>query len=108
MCNNNTAINIQMFTSSYGIVSILLHVPTGLPLSFFTKICFFGRPAYLGLIMKNRVKSVFLSDKCISNLNVSNNIKITLHAVFTCAVAILELKKWGGHCGANGKSRGTI
>jgi len=38
---------------------------------------------------------------------VSNNIKITLHEVFTCAVAILELKKWGGHCGANGKSRGA-
>jgi len=29
--------------------------------------------------MKNRPKSVFLSDKFISNLNVFNNIKITLY-----------------------------
>jgi len=29
--------------------------------------------------MKNRVNSVFLSDKLISNFNVFNNIKITLN-----------------------------
>jgi len=52
----------------------------GLPLNFFfTQICFFSRPGCVGLIMKNRVKSVFWSDNFISNFNVFNNIKTTLY-----------------------------
>ena len=39
----------------------------------------------LGLIIKNRVKSVFLSDKLINNFNVFNNTKITLnYSVYMC------------------------
>ena len=46
---------------------------------FFHLDLFFSRPGCLGLIIKNRVKSVFWSDKLISNFNVFHNIKITLH-----------------------------
>jgi len=61
--NNNTAINLQTFTLSHGNRRFSI-----------------SRPGYLGLIMKNRVKSVFfLSDKFISNFSVFNNMKITLH-----------------------------
>jgi len=54
---------------------------------FFHPDLFFSRPGCVGLIVKNRVKSVSFdvinslatSTKLISNFNVFNNIKITLH-----------------------------
>jgi len=58
--NNNTVINPQMFTSSYGSRRFSECDRTELPLrGFTTQICFFSRPGCLGLIIKNRVKSVF-------------------------------------------------
>jgi len=56
--NNWLAMNIKMFTSSCGsrrssACDQFSHCV------FSTQICFFGRPGCLGLIMKNRVKSVF-------------------------------------------------
>ena len=49
---------------------------TPLPTAFFfsPKSAYFSRPWCLGLIMKNRVKSFFFSDRFISNFNVFNNI----------------------------------
>jgi len=46
-----------------------------------TQICFISRPTYmcLGYYEKSRDICVFWSDKLISNFNVLNNIKITLH-----------------------------
>jgi len=76
--NNNTAINLQMLTSSYSSRRFAAW-DQGSHCFFFHPDTFFSRPVCLGLIMKNRVISVFLIDKLISNFNVFNNIKITLH-----------------------------
>jgi len=48
-------------------------------LVFSTHICFFSRPVCLGYYEKSRDIWVFWSGKLISNFNVFNNIKITLH-----------------------------
>jgi len=56
--NNNTAVNLQMFNSSCG-NSVLPHVTRARTEDFFHPDLFFSRPVCLGLIMKNRVKSVF-------------------------------------------------
>jgi len=51
----------------------------GLPLRFFHPDLFFSRPVCLGYYEKSRDICVFWSDKLISNFNVFNNIKVTLH-----------------------------
>ena len=78
--NNHTAINLQTFTSSWvvGVFSRVANAPFAV--FFPPRIDFFRRPACLGLIMKNRVKSVFFEAiNNISNFNVFNIIKLTLH-----------------------------
>jgi len=76
--NNNMAINLQMFTSSYGNRRFAA-CDQGLPLSVFsTQIWFFSRLACLGYYEKSREICVFWSDKLISNFNVFNNMNITL------------------------------
>jgi len=57
--NNNTAINLQMFTSSYGSRRFAACDQGSHWGSFSTQICFFNWPVCLCLITKNRVKSVF-------------------------------------------------
>jgi len=74
-------INLQKFTSSYGSRSFAT-------CEFFplTSV-FFSRCGCFGFIMKNHIKSVFFkvinssatSTKFISNINVFNNIKMTLY-----------------------------
>ena len=78
LCNNNMAINLQMFTSSYGSRRFSA-CDQDSHWGFFHPDLFFSRPVRLGLIMKNRAKRVFWSDKLIRNFTVLNNIKITLH-----------------------------
>ena len=75
--NNNTAINLQMLTSSYGSVRFVA-CDQGPHWGFSQPDLFFSRPVCLGEITKNRVK-VFGSHNFISNFNVFNNLKITLH-----------------------------
>ena len=77
--NNNTVINLSMFSSSYGSRRFAA-CDQGLQLRVFsTQICFLvdlGVWVYLRKIAWNLC---FLSDKLISNFNVFNNIEITSH-----------------------------
>ena len=77
--NNNTAIHLQMFTSSNGSRRFAA-CDQGSHRFFSTQVCFFSRSlCLLGYYEKSRDICVFWSDKLISNFNVFNNIKITLH-----------------------------
>ena len=84
--NNNTAINPQKFTSSYGSRRFSV-CDQGCHCGVFPfRSAFFSRPGCLGLIIKNRVKFVFCGDKFISNFTVFNSVKMTLYyIVFACA-----------------------
>ena len=78
--NNNTAINLQMFTSSYGSSrSGAWDQARAHTEGFFHPDLFFSRPVCLGYYEKSRDICVFGSDKLINNFNVSSNIKIALH-----------------------------
>jgi len=57
--NNNTTINFQMFSSSYG-SSRFATCDQGSHCGLFPPRSDFSRPVCTGLLMKNRVKSVFL------------------------------------------------
>ena len=56
--NDNTTMKLQTFTSSCG-TRRFSACDQGSPVFFSAQICCFSRPGCLGLIMKNRVKSVF-------------------------------------------------
>jgi len=87
MAYNNTAINLEMFTSSYSSrrrFSACDQAPTE---GFSTEICFFSGSLCNSLIMKNGVKCVFL--EVSSNFNVFNSTKITLHCSITLYYSII-------------------
>ena len=76
--NNNTAKNLQMFTSSYGSRRFGAW-DKGSHWGFFSPRSIFSRPVCLGYYWKSRDICVFWSDKLINNFNLSSNTKITLH-----------------------------
>jgi len=57
--SNNTAINLQTSTSSYGSRRFVACDQSSHCVFFSAQIYFFSRVGFLGLIMKNRVKSGF-------------------------------------------------
>jgi len=67
-----------MFTSSYGSRRFAA-CDQGFHWGFFHPGLFFSRPVCPGYYEKSREVCVFWSDKLISNFNVFNNIKVTLH-----------------------------
>ena len=75
--NNNTAINLQMFTLSHS--SLRFTACDQGSHCFFHPDLFFSRSVFLGYCEKSRGTCVFWSDKLISISNVFNNINLTLH-----------------------------
>ena len=93
--NNKMAKNLQMFTSSHSSRRFTACDQSS-HWGFFHPDLFFRQPGCAGLIMKNRVKSVFFevinssatTAKFTSNFNVFNNIKMTLYNS-------KGIRKWG-------------
>jgi len=82
--NNNMSRNLQMFTSSYGSRRFAA-CDQGSHWGIFHPHLFFSRHVCVGYYEKSCDICVFWSDKLISNFNLFNNIKITLHyTVYMC------------------------
>jgi len=77
--NNNTAVNLQKFTPSYGSRRFAACYQGSHWGFFSTQICFLSRPVCLGYYEQSRDICAFWSDELISNFIVFNNIKMTLH-----------------------------
>ena len=78
--NNNTAIYLQMFTSSYGSRRFGAWDRRSPTEGFFHPYLLFSRPVCLGYYEKSRDICVFWSDKPINNFNVSSVILECLYA----------------------------
>ena len=79
LCNNNMAINLEIFTSCYG-SSRFSACDQGSHWGFFHSDLFFKSICVSRFnYEKSREICVFWSDKLINNYNVLNNMKLTLH-----------------------------